>query len=67
MAVLFYISWSRRLLEKVICTEHTEGRKGELKYLGGRKQMSSLREEQARSGTEASEWVREGPRTGAEL
>lgn len=53
MAVLFYISWSRRLLEKVICEQSIEGRKGELRYLGEEWQAAEGRSSK-KAWTEAS-------------
>ena len=62
--VLFYISWSRRLLEKVICEQSIEGRKGELRYLGEERWAAGGRSSK-KAGTEASEWFGEGAGDGS--
>lgn len=63
-AVLFYISWSRRLLEKVICEQSIEGRKGELRYLGEERWAARGRSSK-KARTEASEWCGEGAGDGS--
>lgn len=54
--MLFYISWSRRLLEKVICKQSTERKEGELKYLEGKNNEPAQCERRA----ETFRVVREG-------